>query len=228
MTLARESGVVIIPGRDDIPALIGTVDIYPTEEHEVSAEVTSYPVESGASLVDNVVIRPKRLRLSGRTSNLLPAPGNHVYPGRATDAWQTLIWLMERRERMTVSTLLGDYDDMVITRVRAPVDVSTGDSLRFEMELREILPGVVMEMRLSPDRVSGAASGRTAEVDGGQRLSRELDAAESTEMAAVMSVEVNEDEGFFSFGGIVNRVKGALSGLRGLFRGPNDGEGAGG
>lgn len=230
MTLLQESALVLIPGRDDIPALIGTVDIYPSEEHEVGTDVTSYPVESGASLIDNLVIRPKRLRLSGRTANLMPAPGNVVYPGRAADAWQTIIWLMERRERMTVSTILGDYDDMVITRVRAPVDVRTGQSLQFEMELREILAGRVVQTPLTVDRVSGEASGRTAEVDSGQKLVRELEEADSSMVMDSSPVIMTAGgAGFFDFGSIVDAAKRGIAQLKGLFRrGQSTGEITGG
>jgi len=202
MTMGRD--VVILPGRDDIPALVGTVDIYPVEEHDIGADVTRYPVESGASLTDNVVIRPKRVRLSGRVANLMPAAGNHVYPGRAADAWQTLIWLMERRERMTVTTLLGDYDDMVITRLKAPVDVRTGTSLEFEVELSEILTGRMVEQPLT--RVSGEATDRTAVVDAGQRQPDPIDElAEGAPLLASRSPA--EEEGYWSFSNLVDRIK---------------------
>jgi len=207
MTMGRDGAtdVVILPGRDDIPALVGTVDLYPVEEHDIGADVTRYPVESGASLTDNVVIRPKRVRLSGRVANLLPSAGNNVYEGRAADAWQTLIWLMERRERMTISTLLGDYDDMVITRLKAPVDVRTGLSLDFEVELSEILVGRVADAPLSSLRVSGEAADRTAEVDAGQRLSDPIDEiAEGAPPLAPPSPA--EEQGFWSFSNLAERA----------------------
>lgn len=165
----QTSGVVLLPGQDNIPALTGIVDLYPVEEHEVGAEITSYPVESGASLVDNVVIKPKRLKLRGQVANLLTAPGNAATPGRAADAWQAIVHLMEQRDRLTVSTLLGDYTDMVITRVKAPIDVRTGRALQFEMELQEVLVGRVLASYFTPEVVGGAATDRTAAVDGGQR-----------------------------------------------------------
>ena len=62
---------------------------------------------------------------------------------------------------------------MVIERAVAPVDKTTGRSLRFTIDLVEILFTDTEIVRYSPDVVDpeGPAANRTSEVDGGDRAS---------------------------------------------------------
>lgn len=128
-----------------------------TEQHSAQAEVTQFPVETGASISDHVVVRPARLRLEGLVSN---TPIQDVFPGQAPDAedrrgsvakgrtsewsgragaaYTQLVVLHELGTPVRVSTQLRDYDSMVIQTLEVPRDAETGDVLRFMMELQQV------------------------------------------------------------------------------------------
>jgi len=183
--------IAMVPATEGPPAISGIVDLYPAAEHELGAEVTSYPVEQGASLTDNVVIRPKKLRVSGLVANLLAAPGRTAGPEKAQDAWQAIIGLMESRERMTVATALGDYDEMVIVRVKSRMDAQTGISLAFDMDLQEVLVGIAESSSPAGGNAggggggSGPAADRPAASDGGQRQPAPLPAFITAGISAI-------------------------------------------
>ena len=155
-----------------IPVLTGKVDAYPTEEHRIEVTTTTYPVESGASLTDNAFKQPERLKLTGWVSDLLPASdavANIRLDDRSRSAWALIIDLMEDRLPVTVVTHLRTYRDMLITKAVAPVDVRTGRSLRFTLDLQEVLFARTRIVRLPPAAVSGPAQERIGIVDGGER-----------------------------------------------------------
>ena len=161
--------------RTEIPLLRGKVDGYPTEEHRLELGTTEYPVESGSSLTDNAVKKPEKLRLTGWVSDLLPAPGSEPGPikQRAAKTWQNLIQIFEDRMPVSVITPLRVYRNMLITSASAPVNVNTGRSLRFTLELKEVLFADTELTRFPPGRVNpnGPAVDRTSTVDGGDRVS---------------------------------------------------------
>ena len=109
-----------------------------SEEHAVRTSKTSYPVETGGSLVDHAVVQPRTLKLVGWVSDLLAPEGRRGNPSRGSDAWRQLTRLVESREPFLVVTMLGVYPLMLITSLKAPVDRTTGRALRFEMELEEV------------------------------------------------------------------------------------------
>ena len=141
MTLANAIRFAIYQGTS-IVALGRTVDGYYAEEHKLKVSKTSFPVESGASLVDHAVREPTKLKLQGWVSDLMPsadaAPTTH-HTERSTAAWLEILRVMDDRQPLTVVTALAIYDSMLITSVTAPVDRTTGLSLQFTIELEEVL-----------------------------------------------------------------------------------------
>ncbi len=125
-----------------IVALGRTVDGYYAEEHKLKVSKTSYPVESGATLVDHAVREPNKLKLQGWVSDLMPSASatlTAVRSERGTAAWLEILRVMEERQPLSVVTALAVYDNMLITSATAPVDRTTGLSLRFTIELEEVL-----------------------------------------------------------------------------------------
>ena len=156
----------------DIPLIAG-VSGYPSEEHRFDLSTTNHPVESGSSLSDNAVRRQEKLRLEGRVTDLLPRPesGGLPPPDRAPDVWNRIAALFKERVSVTVITNLRVYRNMLITRATAPVDRSTGRSLKFTLELTEVLFATAEIARFPPAAVdpTGPAADRTSQVDGGDR-----------------------------------------------------------
>ena len=168
--------VGIFPQRSaEISGLVGIVDSYTQETHNLSSSKTSYPVEDGASVTDNVVHEPDVLTLEGWVSNIMEIEGGIEPAARPTDAWARIRELKDRGEPLRVVTLLGVYENMIITRVDSTVDQTTGTALRFSMTLEEMRTASTKSVRLPPAKVSGTpavkkpAKNRTSQVNGGTR-----------------------------------------------------------
>ena len=148
--------------------LAAIADGFISEEHAVRISKTSYPVETGGSLVDHAVIQPRTLKLAGWVSDLLAPEGRRGNPSRGSDAWSQLNLLVESREPFLVVTLLDVYPSMLITSLKAPVDRTTGRALRFEMELEEVQFRALERGQRPPPVRIGPAEDRSEEVDLGK------------------------------------------------------------
>ena len=148
-----------------VQPLAAIADGFISEEHAVRLSKTSYPVETGGSLVDHAVVQPRTLKLVGWVSDLLAPEGRLGTPSRGIDAWLQLTRLIESREPFLVVTLLGVYPSMLITSLKAPVDRTTGRALRFEMELEEVQFRALERGQRPPPVRIGPAEDRSEEVD---------------------------------------------------------------
>lgn len=180
----------IFPQRSaSISGLIGIVDSYPQETHNLASSKTSYPVEDGASVTDNVVHEPDIITLEGYISNIMEIEEgeNDIAPeARPTDGWARIRELKDRGEPLRVVTLLGAYENMIITRVDSTVDQTTGTALRFSITLEEMRSVSTRSVKLPPIKVAtakkskGAATNRTSQVNGGQRQGKETGKKETS------------------------------------------------
>ena len=105
-SVIQGQGFVLLPGRYAQP-LASIADGFISEEHAVRISKTSYPVETGGSLVDHAVVQPRTLKLVGWVSDLLAPEGRRGSPSRGSDAWLQLNRLVESREPFLVVTMLG-------------------------------------------------------------------------------------------------------------------------
>lgn len=125
-----------------VVALGRHVDGYYAEQHKIRVSKTAYPVESGASLTDHAVREPTKLKLMGWVSDLMPAQAaipRVALSERGSAAWLEILRVLEEREPLTVVTALAVYQNMLLTAAEAPVDSTTGLSLRFTLDLEEVL-----------------------------------------------------------------------------------------
>jgi hypothetical protein len=157
----REQEAAIFTNETHIVEILGLVDLHPTEAHDQGVDKTDNPVETGASLTDNAVIRPNRLTLSGVVSDLrlydvseyatdLPAPE------LAKDAWGRLKHLKDACEPVTVITSLQVYENMLVTGLSAPVNEKTGHALEFTVTLEEVEFAYTQRVSLPATKVKGA------------------------------------------------------------------------
>ena len=158
---------LLLHGRYAQP-LAAIADGFISEEHAVRLSKTSYPVETGGSLVDHAVVQPRTLKLVGWVSDLLAPEGRRGNPSRGSDAWRQLTQLVESREPFLAVTMLGVYPSMLITSLKAPVDRTTGRALRFEMELEEVQFRALERGQRPPPVRIGPAEDRSEEVDRGR------------------------------------------------------------
>ena len=175
-SVIQGQGFVLFPGSHALPSalfrslqpLAAIADGFISEEHAVRISKTSYPVETGGSLVDHAVVQPRTLKLVGWVSDLLAPEGRRGSPSRGSDAWLQLNRLVESREPFLAVTMLGAYPSMLITSLKAPVDRTTGRALRFEMELEEVQFRALERGQRPPPVRIGPAEDRSEEDDRGR------------------------------------------------------------
>ena len=166
-----------------IEPLVGFVDGWLSEEHEMQVSTTTYPVESGASLTDHAMRRPDTLKLEGWVSDLVPsdeADRGLPLELRAGAAWAEISRLMNDSELLRVATPLRTYRDMLITKASAPVSRGTGRGLRFTLELNQILLRPLRELAgglrlVLPD---APTNDRVTDVQRGRVIASSIESAE--------------------------------------------------
>lgn len=111
-----------------------------SENHDMKATVTSNPVEDGTEVSDHIYNSPLEVQIDGLVSN---APITRLGLQEATedrvqDAFTELERLYEARKPVTIVTGLKVYKSMVMVQLSIPRDRSTGESLRFSAQFRQI------------------------------------------------------------------------------------------
>lgn len=145
-------------------AVIGALalDASLEETHELSARVTSNPVESGASVTDHVSIEPKRLTIQGFITDspvqlfsgipeLLDQSSGSL---RTSTALNQLQLLFTERQPFSVVTGLQSYENMILQRLTIPRNRETGQALRFTAELIEVRFAEFKTKDLSKEKLS--------------------------------------------------------------------------
>lgn len=191
-TLVSSNTALLVEG------LISRIDGYYSERHKTRVNTTSYPVESGASLVDHAVREPYQVRLSGIVSDVLPADGSVAgvpLDQRAAQAWDTLIRAANAREPVALITRLGTYRSMLITELSAPVDQTTGLGLDVDIELTEVLLADAQVTAVTlPAPTSGPAVDRQTTTEQGRVAAPDIPVA----MANSLVGRLNSVQGFLS------------------------------
>lgn len=150
-----------LAGAAGVPTRIGllTVDVTVEESHEMSAQVTDWPIEGGSLISDHVRLEPRSLTISGFISDTpLFRDGVYLGNGRSMTSFALLEQMWKARVPMIVVSQLKYYDQMVIESVTIPK--TRESALRFNCKLREIVT-VTGQNALLPanDSSAGAATG---------------------------------------------------------------------
>ena len=154
--------ISVIIGRKTLAKIDDIVlDASLDENHEFVNDITEYAVESGSNISDHIRKRPEKVTISGVVTNS-PVPltladiadiyssdnsrrsdvafnnlmrlAGYDYPGQAT----TDIKAQGEPVTFDVVTGLVAYTDMAISRLSIPRSSSTGDALKFTIELQKI------------------------------------------------------------------------------------------
>lgn len=129
----------VLFGRKYARAQVGVIAIDATlsEDHEYTARVTSFPVENGELVSDHIINEPEKLNLVGLVTD---TPLNILLGfNRSITAFNRLIDIHRNKEIVTVVTGIKVYTNMVMTSLNVPRDLSTGQSLTFNMQFQKIL-----------------------------------------------------------------------------------------
>ena len=141
-----------MPVSEYTPVDIGgfTVDAAIEESHGFDAEVSSFPIESGATISDHVRLLPLMLQLECIVSDT--PIGEKMEGARSStgsiDTANVKSWsdrahehfklLRDKREPFDVTTSLQKYTNMIIERYSPARRVGDGHSLRFSLSLRSL------------------------------------------------------------------------------------------
>lgn len=174
----------------DIDALSGVIDLYPEENHNLPVTKTKYPVEDGSTRSDNFVVDDEKLVLKGLVSNLQPDFEGSVDiqdKSRSKEAWGRLRALKNSGEVVTVVTLLGMYENMMVTNIDASVNADTGQSLFFVITLDEQQFAETELVQLAPAKLSGPAETKGSDINGGTKQSEQPSEDDKTLLQDIVS-----------------------------------------
>ena len=99
--------------------------------HDTSISLTSYPAEVGADLFDHTYDNPNTIRIVGGVSLLADT--------RPLEAWALIQELKLSRRRVTISTSIGSYTNMILVRASTTEDNTTQGALLVSLDFKELL-----------------------------------------------------------------------------------------
>lgn len=133
-------------------------DVVTDEDHQYVSLVSQFPIQSGSTVIDNVIKTPTKVRMKALVSDTpyrlfeaqLEAVGrgiSFVANGnaglRSITALEALIRLQESRQPLTLVTGIQVYDNMILTKLNVPRDKRTGQMLVFDMEFQQTMLATV-------------------------------------------------------------------------------------
>lgn len=140
------------------------IDVLVSEEIDLQAEVTRYPVEDGTIISDHVTQGEERVRISGLVSTADVTAFSFSSPGstKLVDAVEMLRSMHKARALVTVSTGQMLYADMAFTHLRATRSNGEqgGNWLEVSGELIKVRKVTLKTAEVPEAKVQGPAKGR--------------------------------------------------------------------
>ncbi len=115
-------------------------------------QVTSNPVETGASVVDNAYVKPQEIQMTIKMSDCLQSLVSGQFTGgwsRSINAYNVLKKIQQDRIPVAVLCRLGLYNNMLLTKITANDDSETYRSLNCDVTLTEIPVARVKTVEIS-------------------------------------------------------------------------------
>ena len=133
------------------------LDAVISEDHHYTSRVTNFPIENGLIISDHIINDPETLQITGIVSDTplaLFTPFNTVLNALnapSVSAFNTLVEIHNRRERITVVTGIKVYDNMVITSFQVPRNMESGQSLTFVIDLQKMILDSTVKYTVNPN-----------------------------------------------------------------------------
>lgn len=169
---------------------IGSIVIDATirENHELSAEVTEHPVESGSTISDHIFNAPIRVLLEGEVTDSPVQLFNFSVGERRLEAYAQFLEIRKAREPVTLVTGLSVYSDMVMTSLSMPQEVGTGKRLQFTAEFQQIEVVETETTTLPPASIAEEKRDIASSTqDGGQQTAKEANAEQSATSSSALN-----------------------------------------
>lgn len=130
-----------------------------SEKHEIEAEITQNPVETGVNIADHMFMKPRKVTISAGVSDtpLKTVQGDQFSGGssRSQKAFDLLTQMQASFEPFNVQTGLKLYENFVCKRITCEQDKDTPFVFVFEAELEEVI-FVSTQMVTLPPPAKGA------------------------------------------------------------------------
>jgi hypothetical protein len=136
----------------DKPYAVGDVrfDLVLSEAHSLTSNISEHPVEEGATISDHIQQNLRSGKLRGLVSNYsIQAEGGDGETNRAMNAWLLFQNLWKSRQLVTIVTTLEVYENVAVVNVSTNRDDSTGDSLEFDVDFRQVKMAALQEVTVS-------------------------------------------------------------------------------
>lgn len=142
------------PGEDLV------IDCLLSDNHNFDSEVTEFPVESGATISDNIRNKPLVVTMDCLVSNTpigLVATLRDENTVPADTAYAALLRVRDARKPVTIGTSLSTYRNMALQNLTIPRESGRGDELRFTVTWKQI--ETIVNRRDKRVAIVGAKSG---------------------------------------------------------------------
>lgn len=146
------------------PVNIGGIECDALIHHELQLEnqIPDYPVEEGFSVQDTIIQNPKTLTLTVVVTNTPITFREHASPNRVQEIAERFQELYKSRQLITVTSSKGVFQNMGITSISLPYDVSTKTSLEIPITLKEVLTTTAKTVAIPSEYGRGGDTGTTA------------------------------------------------------------------
>lgn len=146
------------------PVNIGGIECDALIHHELAmeAEIPDYPVEEGYSVQDTMILKPRTLSLTVIVTNTPITFRSHASPGRVQEVAARFQELYQSRQLIAVTSAKGSFQNMGITNLSLPYDVSTKTSLEIPITLKEVLTTTAQTVTIPSEYGRGGDTGTTA------------------------------------------------------------------
>ena len=146
------------------PVNIGGIECDALIHHELQLEnqIPDYPVEEGFSVQDTIIQNPKTLTLTVVVTNTPITFREHASPNRVQEIAERFQELYKSRQLITVTSSKGVFQNMGITSISLPYDVSTKTSLEIPITLKEVLMTTAKTVAIPSEYGRGGDTGTTA------------------------------------------------------------------
>ena len=118
-----------------------------SEEHEITTEITKYPVQSGFNVSQNAIKKNRKVTISGLVSNhlVIGAEEFHEYGGNNSKVmFETLKNLVRQATPCEVNTNYGDYSPVLFTKFKTKLIAGKTDIMEFTLTGEEVQVGLTL------------------------------------------------------------------------------------
>lgn len=154
-----------------------TFDLILSENHNFNSSVSSHPIEDGSEISDHIHNEMEKGTVNGLISNYSLKAGE-ITSNRAQDVFEALVDLWNRKELVTIKTVLKVYSDVAITSMPFMRDASQGESLPIAISFQRLktvkLQTVTLELSVNVNDLDSDTNKQVAaEVNVGETLAED-------------------------------------------------------